>query len=91
MPMAQPTPTPGFRTILADPPWDVMQRGNRGAEQHYSLMTVEEIAALPVRELASVNAHLWLWVTNATLFSGQVVMTAWGFAYRSCLTWESLA
>jgi N6-adenosine-specific RNA methylase IME4 len=54
-------------------------------------MTVEEIAALPVRELASVNAHLWLWVTNATLFSGQVVMTAWGFAYRSCLTWESLA
>lgn len=80
-------PTPDFHTILADPPWDVMQRGNRGADQHYPLMTVEEIAALPVRKLASANAHLWLWVTNATLFSGQVVMTAWGFTYRSCLTW----
>ena len=78
---------PSFRTILADPPWDVVQRGNRGAERHYPLMTIEEIAALPVRTLVSTDAHLWLWVTNATLFSGQVVMAAWGFTYRSCLTW----
>jgi N6-adenosine-specific RNA methylase IME4 len=26
-------------------------------------------------------------VTNATLFAGQAVMQAWGFTYRSCLTW----
>ena len=50
-------------------------------------MTVEEIAALLVRKLAYADAHLWLWVTNATLFSAQVVMAAWGFTYRSCLTW----
>jgi N6-adenosine-specific RNA methylase IME4 len=76
-----------FPTILADPPWDVLQRSERGADRHYSLMTVEEIAALPVGSLASTDAHLWLWVTNATLFSGHVVMQAWGFTYRSCLTW----
>ena len=76
-----------FRTILADPPWDVLQRGGRGADRHYSVMTVEAIAALPVRKLASTDAHLWLWVTNATLFSGHMVMAAWGFTYRSCLTW----
>lgn len=76
-----------FRTILADPPWDVLQRGGRGADRHYPVMTVEKIAALPVGKLASADAHLWLWVTNATLFSGQVVMAAWGFTYRSCLTW----
>lgn len=76
-----------FPTILADPPWDVLQRGGRGAHLHYSLMTVDEIAALPVGRLANDDAHLWLWVTNASLFSGQVVMTAWGFTYRSCLTW----
>jgi N6-adenosine-specific RNA methylase IME4 len=83
----QPNTQHSFRTILADPPWDVMQRGNRGADRHYPVMTVEEIAALPVGKLASTDAHLWLWVTNATLFSGQVVMAAWGFTYRSCLTW----
>ena len=76
-----------FRTILADPPWDVLQRGGRGAHRHYALMTVEEIAALPVGRLANVDAHLWLWVTNATLFAGPAVMDAWGFTYRSCLTW----
>jgi N6-adenosine-specific RNA methylase IME4 len=76
-----------FPTLLADPPWDVLQRGGRGAHRHYSLMTTEEIAALPVGTLASTDAHLWLWVTNATLFAGQAVMQAWGFTYRSCLTW----
>lgn len=76
-----------FHTILADPPWDVLQRSGRGAHRHYSLMTVDDIAALPISGLASANAHLWLWVTNATLFAGQAVMEAWGFTYRSCLTW----
>ena len=76
-----------FSTILADPPWDVLQRSGRGAHRHYALMTVEAIAALPVGRLASAEAHLWLWVTNATLFAGQTVMEAWGFTYRSCLTW----
>ena len=76
-----------FATILADPPWDVLQRGGRGAHRHYPLMTAEQIAALPVGKLADTDAHLWLWVTNATLFAGQMVMAAWGFTYRSCLTW----
>jgi N6-adenosine-specific RNA methylase IME4 len=58
-----------------------------GAEQHYSLMSVESICALRVDQLAVEDAHLWLWVTNATLHAGHHVMEAWGFSYRSCLTW----
>jgi N6-adenosine-specific RNA methylase IME4 len=81
------TELPTFTTILADPPWDVLQKGGRGAHRHYPLMTTEQITALPVERLARVDAHLWLWVTNATLFAGQAVMGAWGFTYRSCLTW----
>ena len=83
----EPTELPSFATILADPPWDALQKGGRGAVHHYPLMTTEQIAALPVGKLAQVDAHLWLWVTNATLFEGQAVMEAWGFTYRSCLTW----
>jgi len=67
-----------FSTILADPPWDVLQRGGRGAHRHYQLMTVNDIAALSIGKLASVTAHLWLWVTNSTLFAGRSVMEAWG-------------
>lgn len=76
-----------YAALLADPPWDLQQTGSRGAERHYPLMTVDQIAALPVGRLAQPDAHLWLWVTNATLRAGHGVMEAWGFTYRSCLTW----
>jgi hypothetical protein len=42
-----------FRTILADPPWDVQQKGARGAARHYPLMTLDRIKAMPVAELAT--------------------------------------
>lgn len=76
-----------FRTILADPPWDVEQGGARGAQVHYELMTLDRIKAMPVGELAADDAHLWLWVTNATLRAGYDVMESWGFTPRSPLTW----
>jgi N6-adenosine-specific RNA methylase IME4 len=76
-----------YRTILADPPWDVGQRGSLGAEQHYPLMTVEQIKAMPIADLALNDSWLWLWVTNATLRVGYDVMESWGFTPRSPLTW----
>lgn len=76
-----------YATILADPPWDVQQKGGRGAERHYDLMTLADIKALPVAGLAAEDAHLWLWVTNATLRDGYDVAEAWGFTVRSPLTW----
>ncbi|MGH4012992.1 MAG: MT-A70 family methyltransferase [Pseudonocardiaceae bacterium] len=82
--------TTKFRTILADPPWDVQQKGSRGAERHYPLMSLERIKAMPVGELAAENAHLWLWVTNAALREGYDVAAAWDFEVRSPLTWVKL-
>ncbi|WP_306359826.1 MT-A70 family methyltransferase [Nocardia sp. CC227C] len=76
-----------YRTILADPPWNIDQAGGRGAIRHYPLMTVDQIAAMPVADLAEDNAHLWLWVTNGSWRAGYDVMSAWGFTYRSPLTW----
>ncbi len=76
-----------FKTILADPPWDEQQRGDRGAASHYQLMSLDAIKAMPVSELAAPDAHCWLWVTNATLRAGYDVMEAWGFSPRSPLTW----
>lgn len=77
----------GYATVLADPPWDIQQVGSRGADVHYPVMSVACIAALPVARTAAPDAHLWLWVTNASLWAGRQVMEAWGFSYRSILTW----
>ncbi|MEI2713615.1 MAG: MT-A70 family methyltransferase [Nocardioides sp.] len=79
--------TKKFTTILADPPWNIQQKGARGAEQHYDLMTLEAIKKMPVADMTTDDAHLWLWVTNATLRDGYDVAEAWGFTVRSPLTW----
>jgi len=78
---------PLFRTVLADPPWDVQQKGARGAQAHYELMSVAQVAAMPVGDLVAADAHCWLWVTNASLRAGYEVLEAWGFIPRSPLTW----
>ncbi|MFJ9781076.1 MT-A70 family methyltransferase [Amycolatopsis sp. NPDC101161] len=79
--------TKRFRTILVDPPWDVLQKGSYGAGRHYQLMTLDSIKAMPIGDLAEDSAHLWLWVTNATLRDGYDVAESWGFTVRSPLTW----
>ena len=77
-----------YKTILADPPWDIQQKGkSRGAIKHYNLMTLDRIKAIPISDLAEENAHCWLWVTNATLEAGFDVLRAWGFTPRSIYTW----
>ena len=80
-----PSDRPVYGTILADPQWNLQQVGSLGPP--YRLMTVDQIAAMPVSGLAEPDAHLWVWVTNASLWAGKQVMEAWGFSYRSILTW----
>ena len=76
-----------YRTIMADPPWDLQQKGARGASMHYRLMTLDEIKSMPVADLAEPDSHCWLWVTNAALRYGYDVLEAWGFIPRSIFTW----
>lgn len=77
-----------FSCIYADPPWRYGNQGTRAAtDNHYPTMTVEEIAALPIADLAAENAHLHLWTTNGFLFDCPAIFEAWGFTYSSCLVW----
>lgn len=62
-------------------------RGRRGAEGYYPVMSNEEIAALPVGEVAAPNAHLYLWVTNAFVDVAFSLARGWGFEPRTMLTW----
>lgn len=66
------------------------QRGGRGAEKKYPLMTLQAIRAMPIADLVEDDAHLWLWTTNGTLRDGYDVAEAFGFTVRSPLTWIKL-
>jgi N6-adenosine-specific RNA methylase IME4 len=76
-----------YGAVTADPPWDIEQKGARGAIKHYGLMSLDQIKAMPVADLVKENAHCWLWVTNAVLRRGYDVLEAWGFTPRSVFTW----
>lgn len=81
-----------FGVILADPPWRFSNRTGKVAPEHqrlmrYPTMSLEEIQALPVREVAERQSHLYLWVPNALLAEGLAVMQAWGFVYKTNLVW----
>ena len=82
-------PAPTFRTIVADPPWRYENTASRAAaETHYPTMSTADIAALPVvPEHAASNSHLYLWTTNSHLADGLTVMEAWGFEYKTSITW----
>jgi N6-adenosine-specific RNA methylase IME4 len=98
--VGQTTDTTGYRCIVADPPWPQAGGGTlRGREgwhdshgasrpMPYGLMSVAEIAAMPVAELAHEDgAHLYLWTTNGFLADAFDVVRAWGFRYSTTLVW----
>lgn len=76
-----------YDMVVADPPWSKNQKGARGAQKHYDLMTLDEIMNLPVGDLTAENAVCWLWVTNSTIDEGYDVLRKWGFEPKSILTW----
>jgi N6-adenosine-specific RNA methylase IME4 len=84
-----------FATILADPPWQFANRTGKIAPEHrrlsrYGTMTLEEIRALPVPDIVTPTAHLYLWCPNALLPEGLNVMREWGFAYKSNIVWHKV-
>jgi N6-adenosine-specific RNA methylase IME4 len=80
-----------YSLILADPPWAFRtftaerrtptQKKFREAEDHYSTMTFEEMAALPVGKMAHKNAVLAMWVVGSHLDEAMRLGQAWGFTY----------
>ncbi len=92
---AEPDTGGKFRLILADPPWPFevwSDAGNgRSAEHHYRTMTLDDIAALPVAEVAARDSALLLWATWPRLGAAMSVIEAWGFGYNTGIPWLKMA
>jgi N6-adenosine-specific RNA methylase IME4 len=93
-----------FKAIMADPPWDYgcksprapdrpgRDRGeNPGSVNHYyQTMKLDEICAIPVADMAAKDACLFLWATVPLLPEAFEVMKAWGFKYKTKISWHKL-
>lgn len=89
-----------YRTIVADPPWEVGRLESPGTHGFgsqpgalrsvplpYPTMSVEGIASLPVAALAERRAHLYLWTINAYVEDAYEIARHWSFRPVVLLTW----
>lgn len=85
-------PVGRFGVILADPPWRYAhsRSANRAIENHYPTLTAAEIAAMPVRRIATSDSIAFLWVTPPKLDDGIDVLRAWGYHYVTDGIWDKL-
>lgn len=76
-----------YATIYSDCPWKFLTRSPKGlgrsADKHYPTMTIKDIKALPISELAAKNCVLLFWVTDPFLKIGLDIIEAWGFKYKT--------
>ena len=81
-----------YNIIYADPPWSYRTYSKKGqgrsAESHYPTMSIDEIKALPVSDLAANDCALFMWITFPCLYEALEVLSAWGFSYKTvAFTW----
>lgn len=92
-PDAPKLPTGRYGVIYADPPWrygDRLVEGYGPAEFHYPTMSIDELCALPVKDIVEDNAVLFLWVTSPLLEECFEVIKAWGFTYKASFVWDKV-
>jgi N6-adenosine-specific RNA methylase IME4/ParB-like chromosome segregation protein Spo0J len=81
-----------YAVLYADPPWhfEVYNEESgveRAAGNHYSTMSLDEICVLPVLDLATDAAVLFMWTTAPHLQESFQVLAAWGFEYKTNIVW----
>lgn len=83
-----------YNVIYADPPWSYESRSGRdmkhGAGEKYATMTNEDIAAMPIQEITDKNAVCFMWITVPLLPEGLSTLSAWGFQYKTMITWRKI-
>lgn len=90
-------PTGKYRVFYADPPWKYTHDQHSKHEQetvlgtHYPSMSIPELCALDIKNIAEENAVLFLWVTSPLLEESFEVIKAWGFQYKSSMVWDKIA
>lgn len=96
-------PDEKFGVISLDPPWHFRSRApsanpdsERSPQRHYPTMDLKHIAAMPIKEMALPDCHVFLWITGPLASHGvhNMLFKAWGvrpssLAFVWIKTWNS--
>jgi N6-adenosine-specific RNA methylase IME4 len=77
-----------FGVVYCDPPWRFEVWSGKGkarsADNHYDTMTLDEMKAMPVVDLAAPDCVLFMWVVWPMLQEALDLISSWSFAYKTC-------
>jgi N6-adenosine-specific RNA methylase IME4 len=81
-----------YSLIYADPPWSYTDKRDKpgpsgntagSASAHYPTMSIKDIKALPVSDIADDPCILFMWCTFPLMPIWNEVITGWGFQYKT--------
>ena len=82
-----PLPNKKYGIIYADPPWTFKnysnEKSNSNADHHYPCMSMEDIAKIPVQDIADKDCILFMWCTDPLLNKQIPIIESWGFTYKT--------
>jgi len=91
-------PAGKFRVFYADPPWSYndklggsISESYGAAEKHYPSMSIQDLCAMPITDMADEIAVLFMWTTSPLLFECQPVFKSWGFTYKASFIWDKVS
>lgn len=75
---------------LIDPPWSYITYSGasvpqRAEDQHYDVMSLEDLMALPVGDLMAPDSCIGMWVIGSHLDQALALGRSWGFVYKTDL------
>jgi N6-adenosine-specific RNA methylase IME4 len=81
-----------YTALVADPPWAYRNHNTggsfkSGSGNHYTTLTPEKVADMRIPEICADDSVLFLWATTPLLPEIFPVVNAWGFKYKTMLTW----
>lgn len=79
-----------YPVLYVDPPWryEHAESVSREIENQYPTMSLDEIKAMPVGDIAFDDCIMFMWATSPKLAEAFEVLDAWGFSYRTCAVWD---
>ena len=90
-------PVGGYKVIYADPAWKFSNKKTggsmkSGADHQYDVMTIDDLKALPVGDIAADNAILFMWYVGAMPQEAIDLVSAWGFTLKNMngFVWSKL-
>ena len=81
-----------YQIIVVDPPWEIQKIKKRvrpnQVEMDYPMMSLGEIKALRIADIADETCTLFLWTIDKYLYESKAVLEAWGFKYHLTMAWD---